>query len=210
MSTPTRHHAIVVLSAVGFALGANEARRGVVRPTEARCFQRINALPRTGFAPVWAVMQVGSLAGSVGVGLTVAATGRSRLGATLALSASATWAAAKAVKPFIQRGRPTALVEEPRILGREQGGLGYPSGHAAVATALAAVSAPHVTPWLRSALWATATGVGTARVYVGAHLPLDVVGGMALGLGIGLAAAPYGSSGIPSSASSSWRSWRRG
>jgi undecaprenyl-diphosphatase len=35
-------------------------------------------------------------------------------------------------------------------------------------------------------MWATAGSVGIARIYVGAHLPLDVVGGMALGAMIGM------------------------
>jgi len=47
---------------------------------------------------------------------------------------------------------------------------------------MAAAAVPHVAPLLRGPLWLTATGVGAARIYVGAHLPLDVLGGMALGV----------------------------
>jgi undecaprenyl-diphosphatase len=183
---------VIAVSAAGFVLGAHEARTGVVRPVEARCFELVNGLSGHGFAPVWVVMQVGSLAGSVGLGLLTGLAGRRRLGSALVGGAVTTWLAAKAVKPCIQRGRPTAVIGQARVLGREQAGLGYPSGHAAVATALAAAALPHVDRALRAPLLLAAAGVGTARVYVGAHLPLDVVGGMALGLAIGTVWCPRG------------------
>lgn len=66
-----------------------------------------------------------------------------------------------------------------------EGSLGYPSGHAAVSAALTVVVAAHL-----SKRWAIAAlGLGLAvifgRMYVGAHLPLDVVGGAALGTVVG-------------------------
>ena len=210
MSQRARRRAIVALSAAGFVLGAREARRGGVGPVEARCFERINALPHDGFAPMWAVMQLGSLAGPVAAGAVAAGRGRRRLGVTLTVAGSLTWLLARAVKPSIQRGRPASLLDGARVLGRAQTGLGYPSGHAAVAAALAAVASPQVTRAGLAASWATAAAVGAARIYVGAHLPLDVVGGMALGVAVGTAAAPYGSSRTPRSSSSSRASWRRG
>lgn len=210
MSCRARRPAVIALATAGFVLGAREARRGSVRDAEVRFFERVNELPRDGFVPMWALMQLGSLAGSVGAGIAVAAAGRRRLGATLAITAATTWATAKAVKPFVQRGRPSAVFETARVLGRDQSGLGYPSGHAAVATALAAAASPHVAGAARVAVWSAAAAVGAARIYVGAHLPLDVLGGAALGVAIGTAAAPYGSSDTPRSSRSSWRSWRRG
>jgi undecaprenyl-diphosphatase len=185
VSLRARRRIVVAIAAAGFVAGAREANRGVLRPGEARFFHRLNRLPRAALPPVWTVMQCGSLAGGVGAGLLVAASGRRRLGHTMAVTAGATWLAAKAVKPFVGRGRPTTLLESARVLGREQAGLGYPSGHAAVAMALAAAASSHVAPPIRLALWTTAAGVGAARIYVGAHLPLDVAGGMALGVALG-------------------------
>ena len=59
------------------------------------------------------------------------------------------------------------------------------SGHAAVAVALAVVAFPYLGRRARWAVGGLAVFVCVARVYVGAHLPLDVVGGAALGLVVG-------------------------
>ena len=61
---------------------------------------------------------------------------------------------------------------------------GFVSGHAAVVTVLVCVLLPHVRPRLRGALVSLALLVALIRVYVGAHLPLDVVGGAALAVAV--------------------------
>src|SRR5690606_37648345 len=87
----------------------------------------------------------------------------------------------KAAKRVVRRGRPSTTLETWRTLGRPQTGLGYPSGHAAVAVALAAVASPSLPRRWRGVVWAVAAVPGLGRIYVGAHLPLDVAGGAALG-----------------------------
>ena len=86
------------------------------------------------------------------------------------------------VKGVVDRGRPAALltaVEERELFGADS--LGYPSGHAAVAAALTVVVAAHLSVrWLIVAL-ALGAVVLFGRMYVGAHLPLDIIGGAALG-----------------------------
>jgi len=81
----------------------------------------------------------------------------------------------------VQRPRPVALVPGTRCRGAEAAGLGYVSGHAATITALAAAALPHLRGGARAALLVEVPLVSFARAYVGAHLPLDVVGGVALG-----------------------------
>ncbi|MPZ71257.1 MAG: phosphatase PAP2 family protein, partial [Actinobacteria bacterium] len=66
-----------------------------------------------------------------------------------------------------------------------ESGLGFVSGHAAVATALATVIAAYTGPALTITVAVLAATVALARIYVGAHLPLDVIGGAALGWAIG-------------------------
>jgi membrane-associated phospholipid phosphatase len=58
------------------------------------------------------------------------------------------------------------------------------SGHAATLTALAAVAWPWLGRRGRIVVVVLVGVVALARVYVGAHLPLDVVGGVGLGLAV--------------------------
>ena len=93
----------------------------------------------------------------------------------------AAWWAAKGVKALVSRGRPGVLLDGVR-LHEHASGLGYVSGHTAVAFALAAVVAPSLPSRWRPVVFAAAVVVAFARVYAGAHLPLDVVGGAGLGM----------------------------
>ena len=67
----------------------------------------------------------------------------------------------------------------------EWSGLGFPSGHAAVAFAIAAVLAPVLSRGWRIVLWVAVAVSGILRIYTGAHLPLDIIGGWGLGLACG-------------------------
>jgi len=62
----------------------------------------------------------------------------------------------------------------------------FPSGHATVSFACAAVLALAV-PRLRVPLYALAALIAFSRVYVGVHYPFDVLGGALLGVGIAIA-----------------------
>jgi hypothetical protein len=66
-------------------------------------------------------------------------------------------------------------------------GLGYPSGHVAVAAALATAAGPWLPRPARRATWWAVWLVALGRMYAGAHLPLDVVGGAALGWAVAAA-----------------------
>ena len=90
---------------------------------------------------------------------------------------------------MVRRPRPATLVSGTRTRGREASGLGYLSGHAGVAIALGAAAFPSLGPPGRAAVAAAAPLVGLSRIYVGAHLPLDVAGGAALGLTVDAAVA---------------------
>lgn len=172
--------------AVGGALLAaawQAAREGDVGGTEEIAFRRVNELPGP-LAPVWPVMQLGNL-GAVPV-LTVAAeliTHDRVLAAKIAAAGTAGYVGSKVIKRAVQRGRPGDLVDGARL--REQArGLGFVSGHSAEAAAMATVVAAHLPRhrWIPRTLAAV---VGLSRVYVGAHLPHDVVGGAGLGLALG-------------------------
>jgi membrane-associated phospholipid phosphatase len=98
----------------------------------------------------------------------------------------AAWVLAKVVKEVAERGRPAALLPDVVVRG-DWVGLGFPSGHVAVAFSLAMVADAYLRGAWRWAAWAVAAATGVMRMYTAAHLPLDVVGGAGLGVAIGAA-----------------------
>jgi membrane-associated phospholipid phosphatase len=160
---------------------ARRAHSREVSDAEERTFRVFNDAPEFIHLPVWAVMQAGSLAA---VGVTAGGLvqrGRPRVAAAAAISGMLVWGGVKAVKPTVGRGRPERHLHDVSVRGREQSGLGYPSGHAAVSLTLALISSENCSPSVRTAALAVAAITGGARMYMGAHLPLDVVGGYAIG-----------------------------
>jgi glycosyltransferase 2 family protein len=160
------------------------ARRDRVSPAEARVFRAVNGLPDAVHAPAWAIMQLGTLgAAPATAGAAWLADDRELAGRLLASGAS-TWALSKLVKQVVRRPRPAALLAGTRRRGRDAAGLGYLSGHAGVAVALGAAALPRLGPTGRAITVTAIPVVGLTRVYVGAHLPLDIAGGAALGLAV--------------------------
>ena len=112
------------------------------------------------------------------------------LGAALGvvLAAYLAGAALEVVKLFIERARPEEVLGAQVQLshGRSWAHLAsYPSGHLIVTAAMATAAATAV-PALRLPLLAYVVLVGITRVTFGAHFPLDVVVGAALGYELGL------------------------
>ena len=168
---------------------AHAARAGKVGRVEARAFRAVNGLPDALYPPVWLIMQFGALGAVPAAGGAAWLAGERRLAVRLLADGTATWALAKLVKQDVQRPRPAMLLADAHSRGRPPAGLGYLSGHAGVATALGAATLPHLGPAGRATTLGIMSAVALSRVYIGAHLPLDIAGGIALGTAVDAAVA---------------------
>jgi membrane-associated phospholipid phosphatase len=165
-----------------FLASRTEAKLEIVPPYEERLFRVANDAPEMIRAPVRAVMQAGTL-GTVPVVAGLAAlAGRRRLARSLLVGGIAAWVAAKLAKPYGGRPRPAALLRDVATRETIAGDLGWVSGHTAVATTLAITAADALPDAAGPVLAGVVAVTGFGRMYVGAHLPHDLVGGVGLGM----------------------------
>ena len=154
---------------------------------ELRLTEWINDLPGAAATALYPIMQLGTVGGPLLVAVLIGVVAKDRLlVAATAMVGVTTWFAAKGVKAILERERPSAYLPEIDVREGDGTGLGYVSGHSAVAAALA-VMAMAVLPrrWRPVAVLGTGL-VGLARIVHGVHLPADVVGGWSLGTLIAL------------------------
>jgi membrane-associated phospholipid phosphatase len=176
-----RDIALLVAGASGFAVTASAARAGIDE-RERRVFRAANDLSMLDYRAVWVPMQYGTFGTVFALAGLAYARRHPRLGAGLLLAGTSAYVVAKATKRSVDRGRPSTELQDVTIRGKEHGDLGFPSGHAAVSAALTTAAAPFLPPPIRMVAAALAGFVSFARVHVGAHLPLDVIGGACLGV----------------------------
>jgi len=157
---------------------------------EVEVFRAINDLPRQAEWLLWPLQQAGTaLAVPVGAVILWFLVRHWRPPVTLVVGGIAFgWVAPKLIKEWIDRGRPGSMLGDVS-LGYDVSveGLGFPSGHAVVAFTLAVVFSPYVPRRLRWTIYVWAAAVSFSRVYMGAHMPLDVAAGAAFGVIIGSA-----------------------
>ena len=172
-------------SALVLALTAMGVHRHAVDSWERVLFRVANDHTVLPFVVVWPIMQLGNILAVPVCAAIAAATRRFRLCATILLGGALTYYLAKVIKHYVIRGRPGELLNDVSIRGTASQGLGHVSGHAGVVAGLAMMTTPYLGRRARIVVCALAVAVCLARLYVGAHLPLDVLGGAALGLAVG-------------------------
>jgi membrane-associated phospholipid phosphatase len=185
---------IVVAIIGGVLLAGSAAGAGLpeISPLERRIFRLVNGLPDWLFVPLWLPMQLGNLLVGAAAGLGIAAWYRDWPMAAGVVVA----AALKLIAERVIRGRTADYLAVRQRPGTSQPGAilrgdvpdsgpSFPSGHVILVAGVACVvlsSIPDDVVWLPFTLTALVT---LARVYVGAHNPLDVTAGLGAGLLVG-------------------------
>jgi membrane-associated phospholipid phosphatase len=168
---------VLVLAGLG-------AADGEVDGWEQAVFHAINGLP----ASLEPVMRVVELLGVLVVGPAVAVVAfglrKPRLAAAALLVTVAKLGLERVVKMAVERQRPATSTPEAIARGVPIRGLAFVSGHAVLVGALAGIISPHLRGGWKAVPWSVLVLVCFARVYLGAHNPLDVAGGAGLGLAI--------------------------
>lgn len=139
------------------------------------------ALPGRISDAVGIATDLGSSFAVAGAAVTLAGLGRPRRAVDVAVSGSLAWVVAQAAKPLLDRPRPYETDGAQRLVSIPAGSS-WPSGHAAVASAMAVAlseDAHRPAPQLFAGM---ATFVAASRVHVGVHHPSDVVAGWGLGV----------------------------
>jgi membrane-associated phospholipid phosphatase len=183
---------VVILGAIVLALATWAAAAPVVPRWEVRAFAAVNGLPHALLPVLWLPMQVGNLVVGAALGLVVAAWQRDialAVGVVVAVVAKLVaerWLRARLLPRLEVRLRPGSSQVDAAIRGDvPTTGVSFPSGHAILVAALAALLFDPLGPWLGWALVAVAALAGIGRVFVGAHNPADVLAGWGAGMVIG-------------------------
>ena len=157
-----------------------------VNSLERPIFEAVNQLPAVLYPVFYIFTQFGSISTLI---LWVAAGWylvNRRTAATVLCASVAAWLLTIVAKASVHRGRPGVLLDNVHLFSGEKfSGFGFPSGHSTFSAACATVLYYQVAPEYRKYLIGIVFLVGLSRMFLGAHFPLDVVGGWAFGTAIG-------------------------
>ncbi|CAN5604038.1 phosphatase PAP2 family protein [soil metagenome] len=128
-----------------------------------------------------AVTQLGSIFFLAGLTLLLMVKKYYQIVLRLLFTGSLAYLLSGVAKDLVGRGRPHEFISDVVYKDFVVRGSGFPSGHTALATAIAlsiSVYLPSRYKWFPPAM---IIGVGLSRMHLGPHGPMDMVGGFAVG-----------------------------
>lgn len=132
---------------------------------------------------MWLATQLGTMWAALLTAPLFFIAGYHGLAVEVVLGTMTLWLLVEAIKMLTDRTRPFLVLEGTRIIGRQESGRSFPSGHTSqiffMATLLRYQFKLDVGQII--ALYSIALLVGFTRIYVGAHYPRDVLAGAMLG-----------------------------
>lgn len=168
------------------AVGMLIVRDGTVSSAEESSFRALNDLPEWLYPAVWPFQQLGALVLGPVVAVVAVVLRRYRLAVAALVVTVLKLVTERAVKAAVSRQRPgTSIGDDIELRGDvHSAGESFVSGHAVLVAGLAGVVTPYLRGRWKAVPWVLVAAVMVGRVYVGAHNPLDVVCGAALGIAI--------------------------
>lgn len=132
---------------------------------------------------MWLATQLGNMLAAFVAALLVFILNYRRLAIIIIFGTFTLWLLVEIIKLLVDRDRPFRTFEKTRVIGWQEKGHSFPSGHTSQIFFLTTlfIIRFQLGVGVSIALYTVATLVGFTRIYVGAHYPRDVLAGMVLG-----------------------------
>jgi len=146
---------------------------------------------------MWLVTQLGNMLAAFIAASLLYVLSYHRLAIVIIFGTLTLWLMVEIIKALSNRDRPFLTLDKTRVIGWQEKGDSFPSGHTTQIFFLMTLLIHHFQLGIMGTtlLYAVAALVGFTRIYVGAHYPRDVVAGLVLGSVWGILAALLDSTG---------------